>query len=288
MLTPDTDLPELPTNVDDTYPDDPTRPDRKIHQRHHDALDAQYNPWRGIEPQAVDAAIAAAAAAAAAEVGADVASNYVKSNGEITAGSVILETAVVDGGAAFAVSCDNGAPGIGMRARFSVENNLDATPLVDVNFRQCSINIGNPNPSASTAVSFDFYSPAGATGAYMRAWRPGSFAGGSGGNTALAWVLGSAGDLILYAGGQASNALTVKRWEESNQRFYITEFGAMNWGTGVAATDTNLYRSAADVLATDDDFECKTIGKGVILKSPAGTRYRVTVADDGALTTAAA
>jgi hypothetical protein len=50
-----------------------------------------------------------------------------------------------------------------------------------------------------------------------------------------------------------------------------------------SAGDTNLYRAAADTLATDDDFEFITIGKGPIITSSDGTRYRVTIDDDGAI-----
>lgn len=63
--------------------------------------------------------------------------------------------------------------------------------------------------------------------------------------------------------------------------------------TGIAAIvfgqtgDTNLYRNAADLLKTDDDFEIGTIGKGIIIRSPNNTRWRVTVNDAGALTTTA-
>lgn len=38
---------------------------------------------------------------------------------------------------------------------------------------------------------------------------------------------------------------------ESNSRFSIQADGKINWGSGSASTDTNLYRSAAGVLATD-------------------------------------
>lgn len=58
----------------------------------------------------------------------------------------------------------------------------------------------------------------------------------------------------------------------------------MYFGT---ATDTDLYRAAADTLATDDDFEVAAIGKGVVLKSPNGARWRIAVGNDGALTATA-
>lgn len=39
---------------------------------------------------------------------------------------------------------------------------------------------------------------------------------------------------------------------DANDRFYIEAGGQQNWGSGSAAVDTNLYRSAANTLKTDD------------------------------------
>jgi hypothetical protein len=64
--------------------------------------------------------------------------------------------------------------------------------------------------------------------------------------------------------------------------------GQMSWGDGTNPRDVVVYRGAADVLKTDDDFEVGTVGKGVIIRSPDGTRYRVTVANGGALSAVAA
>lgn len=41
---------------------------------------------------------------------------------------------------------------------------------------------------------------------------------------------------------------------DANDRFFIDASGAHNWGPGSAAVDTNLYRSAANTLKTDDTF----------------------------------
>ena len=49
--------------------------------------------------------------------------------------------------------------------------------------------------------------------------------------------------LAAYVGGDA------------NDRFEVEGTGAVKWGPGNAALDTNLYRSAADTLKTDDAFQ---------------------------------
>lgn len=42
---------------------------------------------------------------------------------------------------------------------------------------------------------------------------------------------------------------------ETNDRFNIRGDGRLQWGSGAAAIDTNLYRSAANVLRTDDAMQ---------------------------------
>jgi hypothetical protein len=41
---------------------------------------------------------------------------------------------------------------------------------------------------------------------------------------------------------------------ETQRRWYVARNGDMTWGSGSAAGDTNLYRSAADTLKTDDSL----------------------------------
>jgi hypothetical protein len=48
-------------------------------------------------------------------------------------------------------------------------------------------------------------------------------------------------------------------------RFYISADGGCNWGDGTAI-DTTLRRSAANTLATDDDFAIVVAGKGLKVK----------------------
>jgi hypothetical protein len=68
--------------------------------------------------------------------------------------------------------------------------------------------------------------------------------------------------LLLVTPGVGTEALYVRTGAESGQRFVVSGAGALSWGDGTAAPDTNLYRSAANVLKTDDAF---TIG-GTILE----------------------
>ena len=65
----------------------------------------------------------------------------------------------------------------------------------------------------------------------------------------------------------------------------LSDTGGTAAGGITFGTDTNLYRSAANTLSTDDDFEFTDTTKGIILKSPDGSRFRITVANDGSLTT---
>lgn len=49
--------------------------------------------------------------------------------------------------------------------------------------------------------------------------------------------------------------LTSVAGDAASGRFQITAEGALDWGNGTDAYDTNLYRSGANVLATDDTFK---------------------------------
>lgn len=69
-------------------------------------------------------------------------------------------------------------------------------------------------------------------------------------------------------------------------RLSIEASGLFEWGAGGSAgRDTNLYRKAANILATDDDLEITNTLMGIILKSPDGNRYRIKVTNTGTLVT---
>jgi hypothetical protein len=51
-----------------------------------------------------------------------------------------------------------------------------------------------------------------------------------------------------------TDALTLDVTGDSVTRFVVNHDGKLEWGSGSGAVDTNLYRSAADTLKTDDNF----------------------------------
>jgi lipopolysaccharide export system protein LptC len=49
--------------------------------------------------------------------------------------------------------------------------------------------------------------------------------------------------------------------------------------------ETQEWEAPADTAAVDQDIEVTDFSKGVVLKSPDGSRWRVTMENDGTLTT---
>lgn len=68
-------------------------------------------------------------------------------------------------------------------------------------------------------------------------------------------LVGSTTALRQTASNNANNdVLTSIVSGDSNYRLQVLTSGKMNWGDGSSAVDTNLYRSAANTLKTDDSF----------------------------------
>jgi hypothetical protein len=65
----------------------------------------------------------------------------------------------------------------------------------------------------------------------------------------------------------ASSAVEVGVTAESEPRLKVDAGGKLTFGSGDAAGDTTLYRSAADLLKTDDSFQAAA---GVITLTTAG------------------
>lgn len=60
-----------------------------------------------------------------------------------------------------------------------------------------------------------------------------------------------------------------------------------NKGTGQSAAFKNTAGAILSQIAANGEYQHDVAGAGVVLKAPAGQKYRITVADDGALTTTA-
>lgn len=70
-----------------------------------------------------------------------------------------------------------------------------------------------------------------------------------------AGVLATSGIFRSYRSAPAGNAFSARVTGDANSRWYVNADGANWWGAGTAVADTNLYRSAANALKTDDSFE---------------------------------
>lgn len=75
-------------------------------------------------------------------------------------------------------------------------------------------------------------------------------------------------DLFSVTRPTDNTAFALQLDASTTANFGITAGGAVSWGDGTAARDTNLYRSAANVLKTDDGFHVgsaytEAIGGGV-------------------------
>jgi hypothetical protein len=69
---------------------------------------------------------------------------------------------------------------------------------------------------------------------------------------AIPVVAFASGTLELRADNAGATVLTVKHPTATYPLMQINTSGLIEWGSGSAVTDTNLYRSAADTLKTDD------------------------------------
>ena len=77
------------------------------------------------------------------------------------------------------------------------------------------------------------------------------------------------------AGSAASEALRTKVAGDSNARLLVDIGGKLTWGPGDGSGDTTLYRSAANLLKTDDSLQA---GAGLITNTTSGAPS-ATIAD---------
>lgn len=78
------------------------------------------------------------------------------------------------------------------------------------------------------------------------------------------------------------NAYRARVTADANSRWLVNADGKQIWGSGGTAGDTNLYRSAADTLATDDALSVG--GALTVLGGPTWTTYTPTVGGGGLVT----
>lgn len=71
--------------------------------------------------------------------------------------------------------------------------------------------------------------------------------------------------------GASSTAITHAAYVtgDTANRFAVHADGKIEWGTGAGALDTNLYRSAANTLKTDDDFTANNLSVVIDWTTPA-------------------
>jgi len=75
------------------------------------------------------------------------------------------------------------------------------------------------------------------------------------------------GDLLKITRGAGDASLATLVSGDSSSRWAITTEGNMTWGSGSASRDTNLFRSAANTLKTDDGL---VVGKSLIVNGNVG------------------
>jgi hypothetical protein len=85
------------------------------------------------------------------------------------------------------------------------------------------------------------------------------------------------GNTCIFLGGSTKGSA------DGTTNETVIGFGA----TGAGTNTVRLGASNVTKVETSGDFETDAVGKGFILKSPDGTRYRITVANGGALSASA-
>lgn len=92
------------------------------------------------------------------------------------------------------------------------------------------------------------------------------------------------GNVGVYGASTASRVYATAVGGDPIDRWHVLASGYMQWSDGVASTDTNLYRKAADQLATDDDFFINVAGKGLNIKEGTNAKMGTAVLVAGTVT----
>lgn len=82
-------------------------------------------------------------------------------------------------------------------------------------------------------------------------------------------------------GAAATNAIVAYVTDDTANRFTVGGDGRIWWGSGSATLDTNLYRSAANILKTDDSL---TVGTNLSVAGSGSITGNLAVAGDFAVT----
>jgi hypothetical protein len=127
-------------------------------------------------------------------------------------------------GRAFEVYTDN--PLSGRKERFSVENNQD-TDEVDINFRNCTVNFGDPSAAVSTDGSAIFMQPAGGSSNPINVKET-----GEGSSGVSVFLVGPHGTIVSQTYGFATYAFTAGAFNEAQPRLAITPDGQIWRGPG--------------------------------------------------------
>lgn len=85
-------------------------------------------------------------------------------------------------------------------------------------------------------------------------WGPGSAAVDTNLYRSAASTLSTDDQFFVNRPLSTDAAVGGRRAADTNSRWYITADGVISWGDGAGAIDTNLYRSAANVITTDDSL----------------------------------
>lgn len=91
-------------------------------------------------------------------------------------------------------------------------------------------------------------------------------------------VIGTNDAILNVSTAATDTAFSGQVTGDTFDRFRQRADGRIDIGPGSGARDTNIYRSAADILATDDDFAIKTAGKGLQVAEGSNAKMGVSAA----------
>ena len=145
----------------------------------------------------------------------------------------------------------------------------------DMNWASTGVNLGSTaavalgTASAGTGVTAsrtDHVHPT--TGVSLSSHTHANYLEDAGDTLTGALTISNTGSLTVWGATSTANTQVTTRVDgEANTRWGVRADGFQAWGGGVTSRDTNLYRSAANTLATDDNFDVGqdlTVGGDII------------------------